>query len=295
MRIIKILYYAFLNTDNFFRSILGFKIVNNIIKNKSSNINYSHLNFFDVLLFIYNFFLLKLPFYCPTWMPKSLKIIFFGEDSRYIINNKELDDENNCFIFINGVLGSEKQVLNSKLNLENLLKRPINVLFNSSDTLFGDLVECLIGKETDELTEASSKSLEIICNKLLDKNINKLIIIAYSQGTIIISKVLNSLSKFGFDKEEYLNKLEIYCFSNCSSKMKYIKNELPYMEHFANDNDFVAKLGCNCPIEISDLISIDGKVFINKYGNGHLLNLHYLEDFSKNYPESKLNEFIKIN
>lgn len=292
MRILKILYYAFLNTDNLFRSIIGYDVINNLIKNKSSTINYSNFNFFDIILFIYNFCFIKLPLYCPSWMPQSLKIIFFGENSKYIINENELDKNNNCFIFINGVLGSEKQVLNSKLNLQNLLKKPINILFNSSHTLMSDLIESLIGKETEELTEVSSKTLEIICNKLLDKNINKLIILAYSQGTIIIAKVLNILYKFGLDKEEYLKKLEIYCFSNCSSKMNYIKNDYPYMEHFANDNDFIAKLGCNCPTEIANLISIDGKIFINKNGTGHLLNSHYLQNFSENYPESKLNKYI---
>ena len=100
-------------------------------------------------------------------------MIFFGEDSKYIINKKELDDNNNCFIFINGILGSENQVLNTKMRLENFLNKPVNVIFNSSDTMLGDLIEGLIGKESDELTEASRIALFTICSKLLDENIEK--------------------------------------------------------------------------------------------------------------------------
>lgn len=293
MRIFIILYYAFINTENFFRSLFGYNIITNLIKNEASDINYNYWNLQDIFLLIYNFFFIKLPFYSPSWMPKTLKILFFGENSKYIVNNTELDNDNNCFIFINGVLGSEKQVINNKIQLEKLLDKPINILFNSSDTLMSDLIESLIGKETQELTEASFKALEIICNKLLDKNINKVIIIAYSQGTIISAKVLNSLYKFGLNTEEYMKKLEIYCFSNCASNMCYIKNNYPYMEHFANKNDFVAKLGCNCPDNIKHLINIHGKIFINENGSGHLLNLHYLHNFSKNYPNSRLNEYMK--
>ena len=293
MKILKILYYAFLNTPNFFRSILGYDIKNNLIKNKSSKLNIEYWNIEEIILILYNFFLIKLPFHCPSWMPNIIKTIFFGTNSKYIKNDKELDKNNNCFIFINGVLGTEKLVNYSKLKLELLLDKPINVLFNASDTLIIDLIEALIGKNTEQLTEASTIALYTICSKLLDENINKLIIIAYSQGTIIIAKVLNSLHKLGLNKEKYLSKLEIYCFSNCASNMKYLNNNLPYMEHFANENDFVAKLGCNCPKKIQNLISIDGKIFINKNGTGHMLNSHYLNNFSYNYPLSKLNNYIK--
>ena len=293
MKIFKILYYAFLNTPNFFRSIFGYNIINNLLENTDSELNINYWNLEEIFLIIYNFCFIKLPFYCPLWIPNSIKIIFFGSNSKYIANENEVDENNNCFIFINGILGHEKLVLKNKLLLENFLNKPINILFNASDTLMIDLIEALIGKESHDLTEASSVALYTICSKLLDTNINKVIIIAYSQGTIIISNVLNSLHKLGFNKEIYLKKLEIYCFSNCSSYMPYIKHELPYMEHFANNNDFVAKLGCNCPNEIKDLINIDGKIFINKTGHGHMFNLHYLKNFSINYPLSKLNNYIK--
>ena len=75
--------------------------------------------------------------------------------------------------------------------------------------------------------------------------------------------------------------------------MNYIVDKLPYMEHFANENDFVAKLGCNCNKDIEDIISIDGITFINMNKSGHLLNAHYINNFKTDYPKSKLIEYIK--
>lgn len=79
---------------------------------------------------------------------------------------------------------------------------------------------------------------------------------------------------------ERLGKLEIYTFANCADKMCYISpdRQIPYMEHFANEMDIVARLGVLSPLRHGDeeLIEIDGPVFVQKDGLGHLLNEHYL-------------------
>ena len=289
MRILKILYFAFLDTDNLFRSLFGYGIKNNFFKNKNLSLS---TNFFDILLYIYNIFFIKFPFYCPSFVPYNLRIIFFGEKSQYLKDKNELDNEGRCFIYINGILGSKNQILKTKLTLQNFFNKPINILFNSSDTIFGDLLESLIGKESNKLTEASTIALLTIISKLLDEKIKKVIVIAYSQGTIIVSNVLNSLKNYGITNESILKKLEIYCFSNCSSNTKYIVNNLPYIENFANQNDFISKLGCNCPKQVKHLVHIDGKIFINKNKYGHLFTLHYLNNFNNEYPSSHLNSYI---
>ena len=74
--------------------------------------------------------------------------------------------------------------------------------------------------------------------------------------------------------------------------MSYIKDELPYMEHFANDNDLVAALGCNCAEDVKECVNIDGSIFIVKNKSGHMFNAHYINDFENDYPESKLNKYI---
>ena len=58
-----------------------------------------------------------------------------------------------------------------------------------------DLLECLIGKQTNDLTEASFVTLSVISKLLLSSKLKKLIIICHSQGTIIMSQVLANLNK----------------------------------------------------------------------------------------------------
>lgn len=292
MRIIKILYYAFLDTNNLFRSLFGFQILDNLLKYKNTTSTIKNINFLDIILTIYNFFFIKIPFHCPAFVPNNIKVIFFGEKSEYIKDKNELDDEGRCFIFINGILGTKNQVIRTKSKLQKFLNKPVNILFNSTDTIFGDVIEAFIGKETNRLTESSTIALLTISSKLLDEKIKKVVIIAYSQGTIIISNVLDNLNKLGINDEKILQKLEIYCFSNCSSKTKYIKNELPYIENFANEHDFIGKLGCNCPKQVQHLVNIDGKIFINKNKYGHLFTFHYINNFNKDYPLSNLNNYL---
>jgi pimeloyl-ACP methyl ester carboxylesterase len=88
-----------------------------------------------------------------------------------------------------------------------------------------------------------------------------------------------------------LAKLEVYTFANCADRMGYVHPSLqvPYMEHFANERDIVARLGVLSPLrggpnkrtEVASgnsesLIEIDGPTFVQTGAWGHLLNEHYL-------------------
>lgn len=292
MAIFSILYSGFKNTNNIFRSLVGYNLNKNIYEDNKSELNINNWRLLEFFKFISNIFIVKLPIYCPNWMPNIIKVLFFGNNSKLIIDSNE-SSENNCkVLYINGILSNEKVVLETKNILTRMIKKPINILHNVTDSLLSDLIECLIGKTTQQLTEPSTIALFEISKLLLDPKTSKIIIIAHSQGTIITATLLNNLYKLGLDKKEYLEKLEIYAFANCSSKMKYIIDDLPYMEHFANKEDFVAKLGCNCDKDIKELIDIDGKIFINENGSGHMLNSHYLLNFKNNFPESKFNIYI---
>lgn len=291
MSILKIVYSAFIHTTNIFRSLAGNNIKNNIYYNDESDININNWNITKVINLIGDIFFIKLPIYCPNWVPYPIKKLFFGDNSEYIPDYHE-HSNNKSIIFVNGIMSNKDVVQLNRKKLYNIFKHPINIIYNSSDSLVSDLIECLIGKTTQSLTEASTVALYSICKSLLNPEIKKLIIICHSQGTIIISSVLKNLHKLGLNKEEYLKKLEIYAFSNCASKMNYIINELPYMEHFANEHDFVAKLGCNHDKDIDHLISIDGKTFITKNKYGHMFNSHYMDNFENDYPNSKLLNYI---
>jgi len=113
---------------------------------------------------------------------------------------------------------------------------------------------------------------------------------------IVRNNLAHAFSEFargGSDQAlERLSKLEIYTFANCADKMRYVypARRIPYMEHFANELDIVARLGILSPQRVGkgELIEIDGRVYEHKGAWGHLLNEHYLapiDDFL--YPGGK--------
>ena len=292
MSIFSILISAFKHTKNIYRSLVGINIQTNIIDNKKSEFNRTHWSITKILYLFSDVFLIKLPIYCPTWVPRPIKKIVFGDNSKYIPDDKEYED-GICIMYVNGIMSNEDVIKTNKDELKSIFNRPINVLHNVTDSLISDLIECLIGKTTENLTEASTITLYAVCRNLLNPKIKKLVIICHSQGTIITANVLNNLHKLGLNKKPYLKKLEIYAFANCASKMTYIKDTLPYMEHFANEHDFVAKLGCNCDDDIKKYISIDGKIYITKNKSGHMFNSHYIDILHNDYPDSRLLTYLK--
>lgn len=234
----------------------------------------------------------KLPFRTPKWLPQFVKDLFFRDDSSYLINYPEVVD-NICFIYINGILSSKQEVLNDLNKLKEIFNRPINCIYNPTDSLTVDLIECLLDKETNYITQPALVGLFTITKKILDPYIDKVIIISYSQRTIILSKIVNLLPKLGIDKELYLKKLEIYTIANCSSKMEYISQNLPYMEHLVNEHDFIGKLGINCSDHLGSYIKIDGQKILVRNKYGHLLTENYLDNFLPDFSNSNLIQYIK--
>ena len=223
---------AVYNSRNIFRSLVGYN-------NKSFKFN------IRVFLKQLNYMIIpKLPFRTPKWLPQFVKDLFFRDDSNYLISNTEVVD-NICFIYINGILSSKQDILSDINKLNEIFNRPINNIYNPTDSFTVDLIECLLDKESNYITQPALVGLFTISKKILDPQIDKVIIIAYSQGTVILSKIISLLPKLGIDKEIYLKKLEIYTVANCSSKMKYISQNLPYMEHLVNEHDFIGRLGIN--------------------------------------------------
>ena len=76
---LRILYSAFKHTKNLYTSIIG-------DNEDSFNSEFSKENwsFLKILHFISDIFFIKLPFYCPNWVPFTIKKVFFGENSKYL-------------------------------------------------------------------------------------------------------------------------------------------------------------------------------------------------------------------
>ncbi|MCG8422401.1 MAG: hypothetical protein MJE77_31175 [Proteobacteria bacterium] len=83
---------------------------------------------------------------------------------------------------------------------------------------------------------------------------------------------------------ELLKKLEVYTLATCADHMTHLvetqdNRRMPYLEHFANQYDLVARLGVLSPLNGNDpRIRIDGTVYqrTGRPSWGHLCNVHYL-------------------
>ncbi len=81
--------------------------------------------------------------------------------------------------------------------------------------------------------------------------------------------------------EEEWAKLEIYCFATCCNIMRYHScppslQPVPWIEHYGNQFDLVARLGMLAPHARRAGIHIDGAQYVRQGAWGHLLNIYYL-------------------
>ncbi len=216
------------------------------------------------------------------------------------------------WIFINGVATNYAV---AKLNAEylmHLFHRPITVVHNSTAALSMDLLECAVGKGWKVMTEPAIKAFGEVVGKLNDERCERLVVICHSQGTIIMANVLRALVEEPYWEEllaplpprervalrdhSFLGKLEIYAFATCADVMQYTgrlvrhgdTKPIPWIEHFGNERDLVARLGMLAPNKTTHEIEIDGPQYCRADAWGHLLNEHYLIPMERHLRDPEL-------
>jgi hypothetical protein len=89
-----------------------------------------------------------------------------------------------------------------------------------------------------------------------------------------------------------VSRLEVYCFANCCTSMRYLghdgKRPIPWIESFGNEFDIVARLGVLAPRPQRWDIEIDGPRYVWRGAWGHLLNECYLEGIDKAQKRGRL-------
>lgn len=174
------------------------------------------------------------------------------------------------WFFINGVATDAAVAqLNSRL-IAQMFERPITVIHNSTRSLGLDLLQAAVGKSfTDDpqltapqtMTEPAFKATRAILHAMEQPSVDRVVVLAHSQGTIIVANVLRAISDAvrvvaaeisGQDASGLqtsiaraahgtitrsaaasledldrrvlglLAKLEIYTFANCADRMTYL-------------------------------------------------------------------------
>jgi hypothetical protein len=227
-----------------------------------------------------------------------------------------------AWFFLNGIMTDDFLAQINAANIAYLFHRPITLIQNSTDSFAIDLLQCMVGKEWAQVTEPVIKAFPVIYDALKDPHKEKVVVIAHSQGTIIIANVLRllyekarqaveeelealeavfeyagpefvypdefdiELKEFDPLKREELAKLEVYCFATCANVVEHFPyaegdQPVPWIEHFGNENDIVARLGMLAPNAMQREINIAGPRYIHRGAWGHFLNEHYLFGIEK--------------
>lgn len=154
----------------------------------------------------------------------------------------------------------------------------VNVIAHSQGTIITSNVLAVIEEALNsDLATKKEPKWHAFTRKLMGK-------VETEAQKVLRNSLAHALAEFTREKSKHvmkrLKKLEIYTFANCADKMCYVHKSapLPYMEHFANEFDWVARLGVLSPLRsgAGATIKIDGPLFEQKGEWGHLLNEHYL-------------------
>ena len=225
------------------------------------------------------------------------------------------------WFFVNGIMTDDNMAQINAAYLAFLFHRPITLIQNSTDAILVDLIQCALGKKWHHPTEPVKVAFPAIYDALTDPDKEKVVVVCHSQGTIIMADVLRllksitrkpavvpseraatrfaapefvypedaplDLTDFAPLDESQLAKLEIYAFATCADRMTYHRapgpgqRPIPWIEHFGNENDLVARLGMLAPQAEDHAIQIDGPRYEHPGAWGHLLNAHYLAPIHK--------------
>ncbi|AEO59315.1 hypothetical protein MYCTH_2128368 [Thermothelomyces thermophilus ATCC 42464] len=229
---------------------------------------------------------------------------------------------NEKWLFINGIANELVWFRLSCDKIRDTFKREVKGIYNRSDGILWDLIECA-GERSAAETNAniertrSSKAAQAILEQELrdalwpaDGSVpDKVVMIAHSQGCMILRLALQTLvqeiSKDSNRTREMRERLRVFTFGNPSIDWRVVvdgtedslSNYAMITEHFAHQTDFVAVLGVVGHRDDRDSGYDKDSVFYTKKGKGHLFGAHYPlgADAYENGMEAKLFEAVNGN
>lgn len=176
----------------------------------------------------------------------------------------ETSNHGEKWLFVNGIGGEFQWLRLYCKKLHNHFKRQITGVFNRGDGILWDLIECaglrdVAGAEPNLLQDTqTSKAARIALEKelsealdaspTLDEDHNYIVMIAYSQGCLLLRPVLQNYVSEGRHKQSMRERLRVFTFANPSVDWNSVDGRplcqyVNHTEHFVNERDFVGKLG----------------------------------------------------
>jgi hypothetical protein len=182
-------------------------------------------------------------------------------DNSSVIRPENANQGNERWFFINGISTSRELAQQNARALRAIFAHEITTIHNPTQGFVHDLVEAALQKLTNINTEPVARAFVEIVEALLNDSVEKVVVLAHSQGTIVTGDVLdliycgvdlNYLNRTNMndrDLEEFLavshgtvpaylvksrfeglkgkanlvmEKLELYMFANAASRMCYL-------------------------------------------------------------------------
>ncbi|WVW85150.1 hypothetical protein I302_107188 [Kwoniella bestiolae CBS 10118] len=202
-------------------------------------------------------------------------------------------DDKEVWLLVNGI-GTSKSGL--QLILDTLYKqfgRRVIGVHNRTFGIWFDFVECMLQRDLLWNTTDTREGYNIISRHVADPTKEKIVLMAHSQGGIIMSSWADQLlSDFS---HEQLKKVEIYTFASAANHFSIPETDtgpaFGCVEHFVNELDYVSDIGLlsfappapaglrpNAPIVPKLSGRFAGRIFKRLSTTGHLLVTHYLPE-----------------
>ncbi len=162
---------------------------------------YSEFRILDIwrlwrsLQFLVNVTVPTIPVSPPTFGPPMINLFFWrptvilqrpAQYGSYTSYSRE------AWFFVNGIMTNDSVAQINAACLAYLFHRPITLIQNSTCGAFPDILECALGKQWHRTTESAIQAFPPIYDALKSEK-QRVVVIAHSQGTIIISLVLRLL------------------------------------------------------------------------------------------------------
>ena len=122
---------------------------------------------------------------------------------------------NERWLFLNGVLTSGHSLQTSLDVISKTFGRPVLGIHNRTFGLWADLVECIAQRSIGYWTSETWVSYEYLKDCCLDRDVRKVVVIAHSQGCIMMSQILDKL--YTIIPPDSLAKVEVYTFGSAAS------------------------------------------------------------------------------
>jgi hypothetical protein len=188
-------------------------------------------------------------------------------DNSFIERNDGAQTGAERWFFINGIVTSRELAVRNVDALRRLFDRPFTLIHNPTQGFTNDLVESALQKFSNINTEPAARAFLAIAEALLNDTVENVVVVAHSQGTIVMGDALDllycSIDRKYFDRtnmndedlEVFMNyssgtvksaelkemaerleargpgvlaKLELYMFANAASRMCYIDEKQKY-------------------------------------------------------------------